>query len=80
MITVAGLPVGTYNMVVTTVPDANHKEVSINVVVTVNAVDSSVSVDPISFVYGESGSAVATLTGATGVDASIEGYLLPLLL
>ena len=73
-ITVSGLPAGTYTMVVTTVPDENHNAVSINVAVTVNKVDSSVTVDPISFTYGGSASAVATLVGATGVTASIDGH------
>ena len=75
VITVSGLDAGNYNLFVTTIPGLNYLAKTITVPVTVSKADSGVSVDPISFVYGESGSAVATLTGATGVDASIEGYL-----
>ena len=38
VITVSNLPVGTYTLVVTTVPDANHKEIKTNVSVTVKKV------------------------------------------
>ncbi|MBQ2962926.1 hypothetical protein, partial [Methanobrevibacter sp.] len=41
---------------------------------TVEKADSSVSVDSISFTYGESGSATATLDGATGLNAVIDGF------
>ena len=54
--------------------DNYNAAVSNSISITVNKVASSVTVDPISFAYGGSGSATATLTGATGVTASIEGY------
>ena len=69
------LAAGTYTVVAKYAGDANYApSESAPLTITVSKVDSSVTVDPISFTYGGSASAVATLVGATGVNAAIEGH------
>ncbi len=73
-VTVSGLDVGTYTLSVTAVPDANHNAVSATATVTVNKVDCEVTVGPISFDYGGTGTATASVVGATGITAAIDGH------
>ena len=74
VITVSGLDAGVYNLTIITVPDANHDSVSTTVTVTVNKVDSTVSVGDIAFDYGASGYADVAFTGATGVAAIVVNH------
>jgi hypothetical protein len=72
VITVSGLTAGNYVLTVTTVPDANHNEVTKTANVTVNKVDSAATMDNIEFDYGSSGTTVVTLTGAVNFTASVN--------
>ena len=72
-ITVSGLVAGNYTLEVTTVPDANHNPATETATITVNKVNSTVSVSDVAFDYGGSGSATVNMTGATGVTAKIVG-------
>ena len=62
---------GTYTLEVTSVPDDNHNAVTGTAKITVNKVDSSVSVDDLAFEYGANASTTIDFTGATGVTAKI---------
>lgn len=77
-ITVSGLDAGNYNLIVTTKPISgyNAKQKTVKVIVNPAAekTNSSVSVNPITFDYGGSGSADVVLTNATGFTASIANY------
>ena len=69
------LAAGTYTVTAKYAGDDNHNAADSNSVsITVNKVDSSVVVNPISFAYGAVGTGVATLTGATGFTAVIADY------
>ena len=69
---VSNLDVGNYSLVVTTVPDVNHNAVTESVPVTVNKIDSSVSVENIEFDYGSNGTSTVVLTGANSIIASVN--------
>ena len=60
-------------LTVTTIADANHNNVTKNATITVNKVDSTLTVEDIVFDYGSSGSAVVSFNGAGGVNASVVG-------
>ncbi|WP_296874299.1 Ig-like domain repeat protein [uncultured Methanobrevibacter sp.] len=66
---ITGLNAGNYTLKVTTNPDKNHKSVSKTVNVTVNKVDSKLTVPDITFTYGES----ATVSAVIGNASSIAG-------
>ena len=66
------LNAGTYTLTVTTVPDANHNEITKTATVTVNKIDSTITAGAITFEYGSAGTTTVTYTGATGVTATIE--------
>ena len=72
-ISVSGLDAGEYDLIVTTVPDANHKEVTKTVSVTVNKKDAIVNVSDISFTFNGSGTATVTVDGVASIEASIDG-------
>ena len=67
------LDAGTYNLTVTTIPDYDHNPVTKEVNITVNKVNSTLTVSDIVFDYGSSGSTVVSLTGADGVNATVVG-------
>ena len=67
------LDAGTYNLTVTTIPDDDHNPVTKEVNITVNKVNSTLTVNDIVFDYGSSGSTVVSLTGANGVNATVVG-------
>ncbi|MBO6274453.1 MAG: Ig-like domain-containing protein, partial [Methanobrevibacter sp.] len=67
------LDAGTYNLTVTTIPDDDHNPVTKEVNITVNKVNSTLTVSDIIFDYGSSGSTVVSLTGADGVNATVVG-------
>ena len=70
-ITVSGLNHGTYTLKVTTIADDNHNPVTKTVEITVNKVNSTLSVDAMAYDYGGVGSTSVSFTGATGVEAEV---------
>ena len=66
------LNAGTYNLTVTTVPDDNHDAVSKTVTLTVNRVNSTLTVPDISLDYGQNGISNTTFTGAVGIVAVVN--------
>ena len=66
------LDAGTYNLIVTTTTDSNHNPTTKTTTVTVNRINSTLTVPDITFNYGETGTATTTYTGATGVRASVN--------
>ena len=71
IITVSGLDAGNYTLTVTTIADANHNNVTKNAKITVNKINSTLTVSDVVFSYGDSGSVVVSFTGATGVNAGV---------
>ena len=72
-ITVSGLNAGTYTLKVTTIPEKYYSAVSNTTSITVNRLNSSVSVNPVEFDYNSIGSTQASFTNATGVTAEVVG-------
>ena len=70
-IPLSDLNVGDYTLTVTTKPDEDHNPVTKEVTITVNKVDSTLTVGDIVFDYGSSGFTVVSFTGADGVNASV---------
>ena len=73
VITISGLNAGTHRLTVTTIPDDNYNEVNKTVNITVNRIDSSLSVDNVVVDYGSSVNVAVTTQGATGITAEIDG-------
>ena len=73
-ISISGLDAGTYTLSATASSDKNHNSKTATATVTVNKIDSSISVGNVAFDYGMSGSTVATLSGAAGIVADIDGH------
>ena len=71
-ITVSGLNAGNYSLYVYTVPDGNHISVNTTVKITVNKADPKITVSPISFNYGQTGSAKIL----TDDNVNIEGKVI----
>ena len=76
-ITVSGLVAGSYTLRVVSTPDQYHNSVTRTVGITVNKVDSVITIaKPVSFSYGESGSTNVNVNGGsvdyTGV--SVDGH------
>ena len=74
VITVSNLSAGNYTLNITTVANTNYNSIDAYANITVNKVNSSVSLDDIAFDYGSSATVEATLDGATGISAVIEGH------
>ena len=75
IVNVSGLNAGKYTLKVTTNPDRNHKSVTRTVNVTVNKVDSKLTVPDITFTYGESATVSAVISNASGIaNASVVGH------
>jgi len=72
-ITVSGLAAGTYTLNVTTVPDENHTAVTETAGITVNKINSTLTLDDVVLDYGESKNITVTTGGATGIAAKIDG-------
>ena len=68
-----GLNAGSYTLTVTSIPDENHYSVSKNVTVTINKVDSSVSLKDVNLAYGSSLDMTVDSRGATKLIAKIDG-------
>ncbi len=66
------LNAGTYNLTVTTIPDNNHDAVKKTVTLTVNRVNSTLTVPDITLDYGQNGISNTTFTGATGIVAVVN--------
>ena len=66
------LNAGTYNLTVTTVPDDNHDAVKKTVTITVNRVNSTLTVPDVTLDYGQKGTSNTTFTGATGIVAVVN--------
>ena len=71
-ITVSNLNAGNYTLTVTTIANANHNPVTKTVNVTVNKVDSTLTVDDVILDYGETADLAVEIDGATGVVAKIN--------
>ena len=67
------LDAGTYNLTVTTIPDDDHNPVTKEVNITVNRVNSTLTLDDVVLDYGESKNITVTTEGATGITAKIDG-------
>ena len=76
-ITVSGLAAGSYTLRVVSTPDQYHNSVTRTVGITVNKVDSVITIaKPVSFSYGESGSTNVNVNGGS-VDyngVSVDGH------
>ncbi|WP_296789715.1 Ig-like domain repeat protein, partial [uncultured Methanobrevibacter sp.] len=72
-ISVSGLAAGTYTLNVTTVPDENHTAVTETATITVNKVNSTLTLDDVVLDYGETKNITVTTGGATGITAKIDG-------
>ena len=76
-ITVSGLTAGSYTLRVVSTPDQYHNSVTRTVGITVNKVDSVITIaKPVSFSYGESGSTNVNVNGGS-VDyngVSVDGH------
>ncbi|WP_295115367.1 right-handed parallel beta-helix repeat-containing protein [uncultured Methanobrevibacter sp.] len=76
-ITVSGLAAGSYTLRVVSTPDEYHNSVTRTVGITVNKVDSSITIaKPVSFSYGDSGSTNVNVNGGS-VDfngVSVDGH------
>ncbi len=65
-ITVSGLAAGSYTLRVVSTPDQYHNSVTRTVGITVNKVDSAITIaKPVSFSYGESGSTNVNVNGGS---------------
>ena len=72
-ISVSGLGAGTYTLNVTTVPDENHTAVTETAGITVNKINSTLTLEDVELDYGESKNITVTTEGATGITAKIDG-------
>ena len=70
IIPISGLDAGTYTLTVTT-DDPNYVAVTKTANITVNKVDSTLTVGDIVFDYKSSGSCEVSFTGAKGINASV---------
>ena len=70
-ITVSNLDAGTYTLTVTTMADKNHNKITKNATITVNKVNSTLTVNDVVLDYGSSGNVTVIAEGATGIVAKI---------
>jgi len=73
VISIPVLDAGTYTLTVTTIPDDDHNPVTKEVNITVNKVNSTLTVGDMVFDYGSSGSIIVSIIGADGVNANVVG-------
>ena len=74
VITVIGLNAGSYILNVVTVPDVNHEATEVNVTITVNKVNSTLTVSDAVSEYDQAAIVPVVYDGATGVSASVADY------
>ena len=73
-ISISGLHAGSYTLNVVGVPDKNHYASQDSATITVNKVNSTLSLTDVVFDYGGSGTSSVTLTGATDVTARVVDH------
>ena len=71
IIPISYLDAGNYTLTVTTIPDEDHNSTTNTFNITVNKVDSTLTVEDIILDYNSNGSTAVSYTGATGVNATI---------
>lgn len=76
VISIPALALGTHLMSITTIPDANHEAVTVNVTITIKKSKSTVSLSSnnLTFDYNKSAKCEVTFDNATGIKAEIDGY------
>ena len=65
------LNAGSYTLTVTTIPEENYNAVTENATITVRKLNSTLTVNDVTFDYKSIGSTAVTFTGATGVNAIV---------
>ena len=65
------LNAGSYTLTVTTIPEENYNAVTENATITVRKLNSTLTVNNVTFDYKSIGFIVVTFTGATGVNATV---------
>ena len=65
------LNAGSYTLTVTTIPEENYNAVTENATITVRKLNSTLTVNNVTFDYNTIGSTAVTFTGATGVKATV---------
>ena len=71
-ITVSGLDAGNYTLSVTTITDENHNSVTKTASISVNKIDSTLTVNDVVLDYGTSTNVTVKTEGATGITAKIN--------
>ena len=71
VIYVSGLNAGNYTLSVTTLVDDYHNNVTKTASITVNKINSTLTVNNLIFNYGSTGSTTSSFTGAAGITASV---------
>ena len=72
VISIPVLDVGNYTLTVTTIPDDDHNSVTKEVNITVNKVNSTLTVNDIELDYGETKNITVPAEGVTGIVAKID--------
>lgn len=79
------LAAGNYTLTVTTIPDEDHNPVTATSKITVNKIESTLTVNNAELNYGDSINVTVTALGATGITAKIDnvnvtvkGYIIPI--
>ena len=65
------LNAGSHTLTVTTIPEENYNAVTENATITVRKLNSTLTVNNVTFDYKSIGSTTVTFTGATGVNATV---------
>ncbi|MBQ6351542.1 MAG: hypothetical protein IJI42_11535, partial [Methanobrevibacter sp.] len=65
------LDAGKYTLTVTTIPEKNYNAVTENATITIRKINSTLTVNDITFDYKSKGTTTATFTGATGITAEV---------
>ena len=76
-ITVSNLNFGNYTLSVTTVTDENHNNITKTAKISVNKINSTITIPVIIVNYGESKNVTVATTGAINITAEIDGQSLP---
>ncbi|WP_298521279.1 Ig-like domain repeat protein [uncultured Methanobrevibacter sp.] len=66
------LDAGNYTLTVTTIPDANHNPTTKTANITVNKIDSALTIDNVVIDYGKSANITSKTEGADGITAKIN--------
>ena len=65
------LNAGSYTLTVTTIPEENYNAVTENATITVRKLNSTLTINNVTFDYKSIGSTTVTFTGATGVNVTV---------